>query len=140
MQEKLKYLFFLPALLLCLEAASQKKRKRSAQPTRSVIAKYEGGDRNIITLTLFSDSTFYYQETGQLMGLKSTKMGAYLLNDTAISLYTWRSYDFLKNLKEKVRSSVYRCDQRKLLMYTKEQEISPDSAFYKSYFTLSRKE
>ncbi|MEO5564675.1 MAG: hypothetical protein ABIR18_14615 [Chitinophagaceae bacterium] len=140
MQEKLKYLFFLPALLLCLEAASQKKKhKKGMLPTRSVIAEYEGGQRNIITLTLFSDSTFYYQEVGQV-GSRSTKMGAYLWNDTTIALYTWRSYDFLKNLKEKVRSSVYRCDKERVLMYTHEQESSPDSTFYRSYFTLSRKE
>jgi hypothetical protein len=129
--------FFVP----CLTSQAQghkKKKLKDLQPERHVIAKYEGGTRNIIKLTLWSDSTFEYQEIGSRMGLKSTKMGAYLLCDSSISLYTWRSYEFLRNLDEKVRSSVFRRNQDSILMYTKEQESSPDSSFYRSYFTLSR--
>ena len=142
MRPKLKYLFILFLALLCLKAPCQKnqKKKRTVMPARSVIAQYEGGNKNIITLTLYSDSTFFYQEIGHMMGLKATKIGAYLLTDSSIALYTWRSYTFLRDLKEKVRSSVFRCSTDKILMFTREQEISPDSSFYRSYFTLSRKE
>jgi hypothetical protein len=129
--------FFVPCLT-SLAQGHKKKKHKDLQPERHVIAKYEGGTRNIIKLTLWSDSTFEYQEIGSRMGLKSTKMGAYLLCDSSISLYTWRSYEFLRNLDEKVRSSVFRRNQDSILMYTKEQESSPDSSFYRSYFTLSR--
>ena len=141
MLRALHYILFIGFLLpgLALQAQGHKKKKlRSSIPERFVVAKYEGGSRNVIKLTLYSDSTFDYQEVGSRLGLKSTKMGAYLICDSAISLYTWRSYEFLRNLDEKVRSSVYRCNQEKILMYTKEQESSPDSSFYRSYFTLSR--
>jgi hypothetical protein len=129
--------FFVPCLT-SLAQGHKKKKHKDLLPERHVIAKYEGGTRNIIKLTLWSDSTFEYQEIGSRMGLKSTKMGAYLLCDSSISLYTWRSYEFLRNLDEKVRSSVFRRNQDSILMYTKEQESSPDSSFYRSYFTLSR--
>jgi hypothetical protein len=140
MQRKLTYLFLVLLAFACLDAFSQRrsKHRKNVLPERSVIARYEGGNRNVITLTLFSDSTFFYQEIGSQMGLKATKTGAYLLSDSSISLYTWRSYQFLRNLDEKVRSSVYRCNQKKILMYTPEQETSPDSSFYRSTFTLSR--
>jgi hypothetical protein len=135
----LKYLLLLLLALQCLFVKAQKKKRhRDFLPERFVVAKYEGGSRNVIKLTLWSDSTFDYQEVGSRMGLKSTKVGAYLMGDSSISLYTWRSYEFLRNLDEKVRSSVYRCDQAKILMFTREQEASPDSAFYRSYYTLSR--
>ena len=136
----LKYLLLLLMAVPCLLANAQKKKKnRMLPPERVVIARYEGGSRNVIKLTLWSDSTFDYQEVGSRMGLKSTKVGAYLMmGDSSISLYTWRSYEFLRNLDEKVRSSNYRCNQQKILMFTREQEASPDSAFYRSYYTLSR--
>ena len=130
--------FFFPSLAIQAQA-HKKKKLRNFPPDRFVVARYEGGSRNVIKLTLWSDSTFDYQEIGSRMGLKSTKIGAYLImGDSTISLYTWRSYEFLRNLDEKVRSSVYRCDQEKILMFTREQEASPDSAFYRSYYTLSR--
>ena len=135
----LKYFLLLLMAGPCLLANAQKKKKhRNLPPERFVVARYEGGSRNVIKLTLWSDSTFDYQEVGSRMGLKSTKVGAYLMGDSSISLYTWRSYEFLRNLDEKVRSSVYRCNQEKILMFTREQEASPDSTFYRSYYTLSR--
>jgi hypothetical protein len=135
----LKYLLLLLMAAPCLLANAQKKKKhREFPPDRFVVARYEGGSRNVIKLTLWSDSTFDYQEVGSRMGLKSTKIGAYLMGDSSISLYTWRSYEFLRNLDEKVRSSVYRRNQEKILLFTREQEASPDSAFYRSYYTLSR--
>lgn len=141
MLRALHYILLIGLLLPCLAIQAQghkkKKQKRSA-PERFVVAKYEGGSRNVIKLTLYSDSTFDYKEVGSRLGLKSSKIGAYLMCDSSISLYTWRSYEFLRNLDEKVRSSVYRCNQEKILLYTKEQEASPDSTFYRSYFTLSR--
>lgn len=141
MLRALHYILFIGFLLPCLSIQAQGHKRKKQQilgPERFVVAKYEGGSRNVIKLTLYSDSTFDYQEVGSLKGLKSTKVGAYLMRDSSISLYTWRSYQFLRNLDEKVRSSVFRCNQEKILMYTKEQESSPDSSFYRSYFTLSR--
>jgi hypothetical protein len=140
MRAILKYLLLLMMATPCLLANGQKRKKnRVLPPERFVVARYEGGSRNVIKLTLWSDSTFDYQEVGSRMGLKSTKVGAYLMmGDSTISLYTWRSYEFLRNLDEKVRSSVYRCNQEKILMFTREQEASPDSSFYRSYYTLSR--
>jgi hypothetical protein len=129
--------FFFPSLAMFAQT-HKKKKLRALSQERVVVARYEGGSRNVIKLTLWSDSTFDYQEVGSRMGLKSTKVGAYLMRDSSISLYTWRSYEFLRNLDEKVRSSVYRCNQEKILMFTREQEASPDSAFYRSYYTLSR--
>lgn len=138
MLKVLHYVLIFGFLIPCITTQAQKKRHKNQSQEKYVIARYEGGSRNVIKLTLWSDSTFDYQEVGSRMGLKSTKMGAYLMRDSSISLYTWRSYEFLRNLDEKVRSSVYRCNQEKILMYTKEQEASPDSTFYRSYFTLSR--
>ena len=142
MLKALPYILIFGFVISCIstQAQSQKKKKHRDQlPEKHVIARYEGGSRNVIKLTLWSDSTFDYQEVGSRMGLKQTKVGAYLLmGDSTISLYTWRSYEFLRNLDEKVRSSVYRCNQEKILMFTREQEASPDSAFYRSYYTLSR--
>jgi hypothetical protein len=141
MLKVLHCLLFIGLIFPCLTSQAQghkKKKHKNLPPERHIIAKYEGGSRNVIKLTLYSDSTFDYQEIGSRMGLKSTKMGAYLMCDSSISLYTWRSYEFLRNLDEKVRSSVFRCNQEKILMYTREQESSPDSSFYRSYYTLSR--
>lgn len=137
MQLKLKYFLLVVLALSCLEALCQKKKKH-ALPTRSVIAKYEGGTRNVIVLTLYSDSTFFYQEVGNMMGLKSTKTGAYVLNDSSIALYTWRTYEYLRDLKDNSRSAIFRCTPDRILMYSREQEYSSDSSFYRASFTLSR--
>ena len=134
----LHYVLILGFFIPCISTRAQKKKHKNLTPEKYVVARYEGGSRNVIKLTLWSDSTFDYQEVGSRMGLKSTKIGAYLMGDSSISLYTWRSYEFLRNLDEKVRSSVYRRNQEQILLFTREQEASPDSTFYRSYYTLSR--
>lgn len=108
-------------------------KKMVVRGEKTVFAEYNGGHKWDITLTLYSDSTFRYTIIRDVMALKTTEYGAYLLGDSSITLYRKRRLS-----KHNPYESRFRLYDNKVLMYTEAMERSPDSSFYMDYYTLTR--
>jgi hypothetical protein len=100
---------------------------------KTIEAVYSGGHKWDITLSLYRDSTFRYVIKDDMMGIPKVRTGAYLKTDTSIELYTWKR----KYISKKSNAETFRLINNNLLMFHKDKEMSPDSSFYRAYYTLS---
>jgi hypothetical protein len=100
---------------------------------KEIQAVYSGGHKWDVSLTLYRDSTFRYVIKDDMIGIPKIKTGAYLMNDTSITLYTWQA----KYMSRQSNAEVFRIRGSQVLMYPEEKEKGADANFIRDYYTLT---
>lgn len=109
----------------------------SQKKPRELLARYEGGHMGVTLLYLYKDSTFRYKAIGDIGFIARKSKGHYSKTDTSLTLYTKKGFAFLRKRENKYWPETFRIVGNDVLMYSREQEQSKDSSFYKDYNTLT---
>jgi hypothetical protein len=104
---------------------------------KNLVAAYEGGHHAPKTLLLYSDSSFRYSSSSDIMLITKKSKGIFSRTDSSITLYTRKKLAFLKSGMRKYWPSTWRIRNNKILFYSVKDEQSKDAGFYKAYNTFS---
>src|SRR5262249_42005012 len=138
MKKALLFVTLLSAVLVSSCYTSEKSWNRLEKKINSkpIARKYSGGHTNYTCLVLYKDSTFFYIDIGDIMGIASKKTGTYTIDSTSLSLYGKKK----QNSRVKPKPEVFRIRGNKVLLYSEKDEASKDSSFYRDYYTLKKDE